>query len=490
MVGLRWGTAVAAIVTIIATGLLSPERRPTALAAPTVASTNRPNVVVVMTDDQRLDDLAQMPLTRKLLGKGGAKFDDYVVSFPLCCPSRATYLTGRYAHNHGVRSNEPTDSGGYQAFVEQGNQQHTIAIWLQEAGYRTGSIGRYLNFYGLTDPTEVPPGWDTWIAPPSESAHLMFDYTLNENGALVDYGDAASDYETDVLARRSAAFIRDAGAADQAFFLSVTTLAPHDENDELVRSPYDGPRPAPRDRHALRRLRFRPGPAYNEGQVGDKPKFVRRLRRLGPDERKIFAGSMRRRRRSLLAVDDLVGQLARTLRKHGELDHTYFFFTSDNGFLLGEHRLHGKIAGYEESVRVPLLVRGPQIKRGIHVNGVAGNVDLAPTILDIAGARADRRLDGISLLDALKRRRKLPARSFLLENLDPSKSSIPRYRGIRTAKFSYLEHANGAVELYDLRADPSQLHNLADHKPKRPLQRRLHHRLGRLQSCDGRSCRR
>jgi arylsulfatase A-like enzyme len=443
------------------------------------------NVIVVMTDDQTVADTETMPATRRLIEDQGASFEDSVVSFPLCCPARATYLTGRYAHNHGVLSNNPDYDGGYGRL----RNKHTLAVWMQEAGYKTAQIGRYLNFYGVLDPTEVPAGWDEWAVPPGPSTYLMYDYELNQNGELVSYGSEPQDYQTDVYAGLSTQFVRDQAGQDRPFFLSITPLAPHDENDEAVPSRLDGPRPAPRHRGALADANPPRTPAFDEPDVSDKPESVAKLPRLSAKGRREAEGSYRRRARSLLAVDDLVRDLVRTLRETDQLDDTYLILTSDNGYLLGEHRLKGKIVPYEESIRVPLLVRGPGVESGTAITGMAANIDLAPTILDLAGAER-RRSDGISLALALRGRRPLPRRAILLENLDRSRVPKQRlYEGVRTPRWSYLEFDNGETELYDLAEDPAQLENLAEDPRARSTRARLASTLDRLRDCRGASCR-
>ena len=437
-----------------------------------------------MTDDQRFDELAVMDAARELIKTEGASFQDSIVSFPLCCPSRASYLTGRYAHNHGVLSNNPEFKGGYPRL----HREHTLPVWLQDTGYVTAQIGRYLNFYGVIDPTDVPPGWDEWAVPPGPSTYLMYDYDLNVNGELVDYGDRPRDYQTDVYADRSVEFIRAQRDSDRPFFLSITPLAPHDENDESVRSRFDGPRAAPRHHAALADLRTNLGPAFNERDIADKPPSIASAERLNPTQVRNAEGSVLRRARSLLAVDDLVRRVIGELEKTDQLDDTYVIFTSDNGYLLGEHRLSGKLAPYEESIRVPLLVRGPGIEPGTTIEGMTANIDLAPTILGFANA-SPRQLDGISLEPALLGNAPLPRRPILLENLDRSRVPQQRlYRGVRTPRWAYFEAAHGEVELYDLTADPFQLENLAREPELKSQRRELAASLHRLRDCRGRDC--
>jgi len=198
----------------------------------------KPNIVVIMTDDQTLESLRVLTKTRQLIGDQGTTFRNYYVSFPLCCPSRATFLTGQYPHNHGVFSNGPPN-GGYTKL----NNNNTLPVWLQAAGYFTSHIGKYLNKYGEdTAPTLVPPGWTHWQGLVDPSTYKLYNYTINDNGTLVTYGETPADYQTDVLANRAVATI-DEAVLKQPFFLSIAPVPPH---LELTSEGFTDPRPAPR----------------------------------------------------------------------------------------------------------------------------------------------------------------------------------------------------------------------------------------------------
>src|SRR3954447_5561267 len=190
------------------------------------AAAAQPNFVVLMTDDQTVGELSVMKQTQRRIESQGVSFDRFITSFPLCCPSRTTFLTGQYSHNHGVLGNG-TPIGGYPAF----DKQNTLASWLQDAGYHTIQIGKFLNGYPRpTNRTEVPPGWDEWYACLDSSENNYFNYTLNENGTLVHYGNAAGDYKTDVYAGKALTAISDRGAlgtAGQPFFMFLAFTAPH-----------------------------------------------------------------------------------------------------------------------------------------------------------------------------------------------------------------------------------------------------------------------
>jgi arylsulfatase A-like enzyme len=477
--------AIAAVAAALALG--SPGRA-TAVAA-------QPNVIVILTDDQDSSELRLMRKTRRLLVNRGASFKRYYDSDPLCCPSRATFLTGQYAHNHQVRSNTGS-TGGYAQFKRTGDIHHTINLWLQGAGYSTGFVGKFLNGYGLgglAQKREIPPGWDEWDAAPGSSETKMYDYRLNRNGTLYSYGHRPRHYQTDVYAKLAAKYIRRT-AGVKPFFLTVAPLAPHDDNtaNETGHGVH-GPAPAPRHKGDFANLRFRKKPNFDEANVSDKPRYVQRRRRLTSADVAKFVASYRRRAESLLAVDDLVARLVSTLKDKGVMGDTYIFFTSDNGYLLGEHRLETKSYPYEESVRVPLVVRGPGIPPGVSRAQQSANVDLAPTLLDIAGvtvpadnagmaAQFGHPLDGVSMLP-FAQSNTASSRPILLESFSTS-----HYRGVESWPFVYVRYNNGEKEMYNLRRDRYQLKNIVRRESVADRRQQLEHVLTDLSSCDGTEC--
>jgi arylsulfatase A-like enzyme len=436
-----------------------------------------PNVVVVMTDDQALDTMGAMPLTRRLIGERGTSFERAFVSFPLCCPSRATFLTGQYAHNHGVRDNRGPN-GGYQSL----DPEHTLPVWLSRAGYRTGFVGKFLNGYGEGAAVrEVPPGWSDWYGLPGKNKQRAFDFDLIENGEIVHYGDSGeqSPYKTDVLSDKAAGFVRDAAAKRRPFFLWVATNGPHRDSglpDEAERNP----EPAPRDRGKFDGRRAPRRAAVDESDVSDKPRDVRKRPRLDRRARERLDREYVSQLESLASIDRLVGRLIARLRAAGELERTLFVFTSDNGYLRGQHRLEGKSRPYDEAIRVPLLVRGPGFAAGERERRLVANVDLAATILEAAGAKADRELDGWSLRPGADR----PGTqrdAVLLEVFERKQA----FTGLRTHRYTYAEYESGDRELYDMRRDPEQLDNLARGDRRPQVRLRLARRLAELRACAG-----
>lgn len=461
----------------------------------------RPNVVVIMTDDQTVDDMAAMPATRHELGRHGVRFANSTVSYPVCCPSRATFLTGRYAHNHGVMGLYlPT--GGYGRF----NDHDALPVWLQRAGYRTTHIGKYMNGYGSDRPAIVPPGWTEWYGAVDPTTYRMWDYTLNENGRLVHYGDDPRSYQADVYNRMAVDAIRRGSASGQPFFLSVAFLAPHYEDAGVRGRTGMIVRPAPRHSGRFATLPLPRPPGFNERDRSDKPRFMRRFEPFDAAAIARITAMFRERRESLLAVDEAVDAIVRELAAQGTLSNTYLIFTSDNGYLIGEHAVPtGKMLPYDPSARVPLLIRGPGIPARRTSHEPVSNIDLAPTILRMTGASAagGAPIDGRSLLKFSKRPRLRSERLVLHEtgglramSLQPEEDTgaiplrtVRTYRAVRNDRWLYVVYRSGERELYDLERDPFQLRSRHRDRRYRATRRALHVELDRLSTCRGRACR-
>ena len=469
---------------LVAVGLTSPGGKVHA------AGRGRPNVVVVMTDDQRIGDLSVMHKTRRLLKHGGTTFTNSFVTFSLCCPSRVTLLTGQYAHNHGVVANDPPH-GGYPAYRRKVNQKHTLPVYLHRAGYRTGLVGKFLNSYGVANPRQIPRGWDSWQALTMGTEHFMYGYTLNSNGRLRRRDGSPSDYQTDVLSRRADRFVRQSSHRRRPFFLLFATGAPHEEPEGLVGShPHRNPRPAPRDLNRFEHKRLPRPPSFNERKIRDKPPFLRPPR-LSTAEKHSLLRLYRSRLESLLAVDDAVKRLVHTLRRTGELRRTVIIFTSDNGYMLGEHRHRGKELPYEESMRVPLIIRGPAFPKAARRSQLAANIDLAPTIVDLAHAPGRKRMDGISLLRFAGDPTRGRQRDILFER---SAYEGRRFASVRTPRYVFTRYAHTnrpryGSEFYDLKRDPYELRNRAASPAYAQVRKVLLPLLRALRNCRRSGCR-
>jgi N-acetylglucosamine-6-sulfatase len=447
------------------------------LLVPAPAAAASPNVVVIETDDQTVADLAAMPQTRALIGDAGVTFTRSFVSLSECCPSRATFLTGQYAHNHGVLSNEPPFGG-----FERLRGAETLPVWLQRAGYATGLIGKYLNGYGRGDRYLVPPGWTDFEGLLGRYTYRFYDFTMNVNGALET---TVLDYQTDAITQRAVNFVERHAA--EPFFLWTTYVAPHTGGPIELDDPvgYKSTVPAPRHYAAFTGTPLPRPPSFNEPNVADKPPLIRNRPRLARWQIAAITETRRQRLASLLAVDEGVARIVETLRDTGALANTVVIFTSDNGWMAGEHRVpSGKILAYEPAIRVPLLMRGPGIQAGSRRSDLVWNGDLAPTILALAGARPAFPLDGRSLFAPPD-----PRRAILLEGpAAPRTIGLPRFTGLRTRRYKYVEHLWGTRELYDMRRDPYELANLARLPRMAGVKAQLGRRLARLRSCAGAGC--
>jgi N-acetylglucosamine-6-sulfatase len=535
-------------------------------SAAAAATTQPPSFVVIQTDDQTLDGLyaafgeprlQAMPNTLNLIAKRGMTFNRYYASYPLCCPSRVSLMTGRYAHNNGVKGNiQP--NGGYFGFSFRAAYTHNIATWLQGAGYRTIHIGKFLNGYGdepYDNGTTVPPGWSAWHTTlKADTNHYFYGYTLNNNGVLEGpYGDSGTwepreyttrddlgcpfaplngqpcFYETDMLTNLASMELNGT-SPEQPFYLQLDYTAPHGD----FRKPA-GPEPAPRhyDWFKGAPMPHNRGQGFAEGNVSDKPSFIKEAPYLSLSDIHTYRVYWDKMLESLRSIDDGVKQVIDTLGALHRLRNTYVIFTSDNGFFFGEHRLiGGKFLAYEPATHLPFLIRGPHIRANTESGELVGNIDIAPTILELAGVKPDKSVDGRSMTPFFKDPELRTLRPFLFESFvetsdvqeagaiaEPSDQSSPRprktnaasqlspktqrggeasasilappkdYEGIRLGPYKYIAWPDGEKELYDLEKDPYELNNLVRIPNYFPVRNFLHRELTeRLEDCVGRGC--
>jgi N-acetylglucosamine-6-sulfatase len=485
----------------------SPHTRPPRPTAATTASASRPNFVFLLTDDLDSSEISVMPRLKSLLTDQGTTLSNYNVSVSWCCPSRSTTLRGQYAHNTEVWSNTPPN-GGFGRFYGNKLENSTIATWLKGAGYRTGLFGKYLNGYPEQAPVGekyVPPGWSRWVVPAAGSPYHQFDYTLNDDGRLEKHGHKARDYLTDVLNVKVRDFVKAPSA--KPFFAYVGVYNPH--------APAT---PAPRHAKLFKGVKAPRTPSYDEKDLTGKPTEVRRLPPVSKKEAATWDALYRNRLRSLQSVDDMIGDLVNALTRSGRLKDTYFVFTSDNGFHIGQHRMPpGKNTAYLEDTRVPFVVRGPGVPAGRTVDDLAGNVDVAPTLADLAGVKSPGFVDGRSLVPLMRKGTPSSWRqAFLLEHghgpgtrpplkppadgvleppelLSPStrdKFYLAPYEGLRTKRYFYVEYSTKERELYDIATDPAETHNLAGDRspPIRALIASFSARLKAMRTCAGKAC--
>jgi N-acetylglucosamine-6-sulfatase len=441
----------------------------------------RPNVVVVMSDDQTVQALQFQKHVLGEIGAHGATFANNFVNYSLCCPSRSTFLTGLYAHNHHVLGNAPP-LGGFDRF-ERLDSANDLPLWLQRAGYYTGEVGKYLNGYGLKDPTLVPPGWNEWNG--IAGGVDYYNYKLNENGTLVNFGTQPTDYVDDVITGRAVDFIDRVAPGTSPFFLYTAYKAPHGGGPAVggPRCAGGPPQPPPRHFGQFANEALPEPPSFNEADVSDKPHFIQNSPLLTPEriaaERTLYQCELE----SLQGVDDGVNAIMHALRSAGVLKNTIVIYTSDNGFFHGEHRVYtGKIKVYEPSIRVPLLMRGPGVPAGVTVRDLTINADLAPTIVEAAHARADRVMNGMSILADSQHPRRELGRMLLIEG--------DNFQAIRTERYKFVSYDDGEQELYDLRLDPYELQNQVTSPAYAPVTDILASELSSLRNCRQSGCRR
>lgn len=418
---------------------------------------SRPNIILIMTDDQPMHTMDYMPIVQKELIEKGVNFTRAYSTTPLCCPSRASIITGLFAQHTGVLTNRP----GAPAFEKD---EETVAVWFQEAGYRTGWLGKYLNNIDVMTIDYRPPGWDDyqvlWDRDKGyDHFSFFYGYYLNNNGKLISYGHDAEDYSSDVFTEKAKSFIKDSG--EQPFLLIVSYYSPHypyeaaRRHEELFTTDEDWKPHWP--------------PNFIEEDMSDKPEWLRTMRKI---DYNYALDSDQAMLRSLISVDDGVGEILALLEKRQIRDNTIVVFMSDNGMSVGEHHIIGKDCPYEECIQIPLVVTYPRLNNvPRNENKFALNIDLASTFLEFANIPNPGGLDGVSLVPLLENPQVKWRDHVFIEHYkdgeadDPSGLSayIPTYWAIRTDEWKYIEYIHGERELYDMINDRYELDNLASH---------------------------
>ena len=427
-------------------------------------SSSRLNVVFIVSDDENVSGNAVMRNVQRLIARHGVTFDNFRVTTSQCGPSRATILTGQYSHHTGVTDN--FGPHGYPAFDDETD----LPVWLHNAGYETALVGKYLNDYSLDGHNVTPPGWDDWQAMDSVPLEKYYDYTVDENGRVVHYGTKPRDYSTTVLTQKAVSFLR---GARKPFFLYFAPVAPH-----LPAVP------APADVGRFDKLAPFSSPSVN-ASVKSEPWAAWHAKALTPAGLSYINEVRRHQLEALQAVDRAVGRIVGTLARRRLLDRTVIFYTSDNGFLWGEHRLGGKLWPYEESTRVPLVVRTPWSQaNGTVDHDPVLNIDFASTIAQLARVRPAIPQDGDSFVPLLHGQRIPWRKQYLIEYLGRNalkQGGPPPYVAIHTGRYLYVEYRyRHWQELYDLRKDPWELNNVVADPAYRGVLRSLRHRLHAL----------
>jgi arylsulfatase A-like enzyme len=399
----------------------------------------RPNIVVLLTDDQRADSLAGMPRVSQLAAQG-VRFHAAFVPSPVCAPSRAALLTGRLPSALGIHVNE----GAASVF----DASDTIAVRLQQQGYTTALYGKYVNGYAAQFPA-VPPGWSEWRVLRDGLDDLFGPGSLYRDPLLSWDGEARElkGYTTDLLADSAVDFVTRRAKEDAPFFLLVAFQAPH--------VPLD-----PAERHegkAAERGAVVPPPAIDETDLSDKAAWLAAQAKPPAERRALWQIGEPRTYEVLLGVDEAVGRILDALAAQGADDDTLVVYTSDNGFLFGEHGWFGKGVPYEESIRVPLLMRFPARWKPADVTALVTSLDLAPTFAALGGARSDGYTDGESLLPLLRAPTTAAWRHEIPLEFDARMGMPMGYRGRRGDRDKHITWDDGAQESYDLALDPQEL---------------------------------
>jgi N-acetylglucosamine-6-sulfatase len=449
---IRWASIAALIALGFAVALPTP--------IPPDPTTLPPNVLIVITDDQTIDTLPADPgpaalpwLQSRILDPQDhwIRFPRAFISTPLCCPSRASILTGLASTNTGVGSNE--DGGDL-------DESSTLATWLHDAGYTTALVGKYLNGFPWDRGPYVPAGWDRFVAKLNqERTTTYYEYQLLDQGVPLFVGRFPDGYATSFLADEAAGFLR-AAPSDRPWFLVYAPPAPH--------APWT---PAAGDRGAFSDTPLQEPSLRTLNDVRGKPAWVRSLPPITAERREELLNDRRRARETLLAVDRAVRSLLDQVQARGELERTVVIFLTDNGFSFGEHRWVGKRCPYEACVRTPLAIRVPWSSSSVR-NDLVSNLDLASTIAELVagfGYRLPGGSDGVSLVPLFGSQASTLDRDGVLLQYEGDRR-IPAWNAVRTQEMKYIEYADGSVELYDLtgvvgRADPSELVNVADRRP-------------------------
>jgi arylsulfatase A-like enzyme len=469
------------------------------------ADRERPNIVMVMLDDVDLAAIKHMPTVQKLR-KRGVTFQRHTASYSLCCPSRSTYLTGQYAHNHGIRGNFPP-YGGYANL----NKAETLPVWMERSGYATAHLGKYLNGYNANADlatSGVPQGWTEWYGAVDPTTYYYNNYFLNVNGTTTFFGPGEENYQTDVLTGYALDFIKRRASSQQPFFLDLSYLASHFEfrpgTDPAEAGNLEGgvdneptlgvpPVPAARHKDLFKGFKVPRVPSYNEPDVSDKPSTVSNQPLLTQGQIDYIDHWYARRLESLQAADEGLAKIVALLKSTGEWQNTYVIFTSDNGYQMGEHRIWlNKVDHYEPSTRLPLVILGPKVKRGAKVRDWTSNVDIHATILKLAGASrpgATFPLDGIPLKRYLQHPRRKVGRVVVHEAYNTfGAEADPTWQGIRVGRWKWIEYRSGERELYDVINDPYELDNRAADPSLAGLRTRLHQIFEAAADCAGREC--
>ncbi|WP_162602488.1 sulfatase [Nocardioides daejeonensis] len=461
--------------------------RPSATAELPTPRAGAANVVLITADDMDVDDVAHMPHLQRLVADQGVTLSDGLAPTPICVPARASLLSGQYAHNHGALTIEGRN-GGFKSFRDD----ETLPVWLQSAGYDTLFVGKYLNGYGVKRKTYVPPGWSDFRASIDFTTYSFTDTEFNANGRVVK----PEGYSSDLIGEMTGEMLAERPDKERPFYLWANYVAPHtggpDESDDPKVVFGDDPDAQLSTTYPAERHRN----SFSDEELPDVPEMWQ-----GPDDSRWssephsenYHAAMRevnqQRIESLQAVDEAIRDTVRSLREEGELDDTYIIVTSDNGFMTGHNNKMGKLLPFDNSLRIPIFMRGPGLPKGVTTDLAVTNPDLAVTIAAIAGAKPARAVDGVDVLPWLEKgetgRRVIPIEGWPVGG---ARAKARMYSGIRYGDLTYVKPRGGDAELYDRRVDPGELHNVAGDPAYAEILDRLAQWDKRYRDCAGDSC--
>jgi len=490
----RVGVAAACLLALVGAALaagLDADAKPAKPAKPP----ERPNIVMVMTDDQAKSTIAPevMPNLYSKLMANGTTFSEYTVTTPLCCPSRAAYMTGQYGHNNGVLRN---------FYPDLEDKKNVLPTWLQRRGYRTAHVGKFLNEFEDTPLGQgvVAPGWDLWFT--QLERRRYYDWKASKNGKVIHFGTDDRDQATTVTTRYAVNWTRRLVAKDRPFYLQADYYAPHTAPGRDTRCSA-APVPEAQDEGLFGGVPLPNPPSFNQADVSEMPSFIRNKPQLTGEQIDRITRHYRCALEAVHGVDRGIGEIYDVIAAAGELDDTVFIFTSDNGYFYGEHRIDkGKPYPYAENIEMPLTIVVPPRYRDDAAllpgsDATISNIDLAPTLLDLSGAKPCRGkgrcrvLDGRSLMPILDGRGSFPTtRGIGLERYDCD------FRGVRWGNSVYVAYSAagaagcqpGEAEMYDLDSDPFQLDDLLPTTPGSPedaLRQKLTNKMRKLSDCAG-----
>jgi len=445
------------------------------------SSDSKPNIIFILTDDYASNLVDFMP-NLNAMQKEGVTFNNYYVSNSLCCPSRSSIFTGMLPHNSRVETNSPPN-GGYESYMDHGDAQESFCVALQEAGYKTAMMGKFLNGY-LPRKHQPVAGWSDWFV--AGAGYRNFDYDINSNGQILHYGNSPEDYLTDVLSSRADSLIN--AWKDHPFFIEIATFTPH--------GPFI---PAPRHENLFKNEKAPRTPRFNKQADSSAPQWLRALQPLGAKKINKVDKIFQKRLQCIMSIDEMLGSLRKMLNQAGVSGRTYIFFSSDNGYHLGDYSMvQGKQTPFDIDIRVPLIAYGPKVAKGSLQQALVSNIDLAPSFAGLAGTQLKGAPDGRDIQHLLREKtEKINWRKFAIiehrrvsyDRNDPDRQEeedgkLPSYTALRFHNLLYVEYETGEISCYDAEKDPYELKNIFSTLPA-DTRKKLHSILLAAKKCGG-----